>query len=248
VSHSPVMSRTDRTARFSRAVLMLSGLVSAGSFLSGCAPLIVGGVAATSISVASDRRSAGEQLDDKSIQLKVSAKLSELLDGRGRYNVVSYAGRVLLLGDVPDETVKQQAEQQTSEIEPVRDVVNRLRVGAITPFSVRNNDTWLTTKVTGNLINTERVPARTISVTTERGVVYLMGKVTPEQAQLAANVAAGVNGVNQVVTLFHLIEGGGTAAAVNDAPASSTDGAENTNAADANASPDAPGVQALPVQ
>jgi len=247
VSDSPAISRIQH---FPRAVFMLSGLITAGSLLGGCAPLIVGGVAATSVSVASDRRSAGEQLDDKSIQLKVGVKLSELLGERGRYNVVSYAGRVLLLGDVPDEAVKQQAEQQTSAIEPVREVVNRLRVGAITPFSVRNNDTWLTTKVTGNLIGAERVPARTISVVTERGVVYLMGKVTPEQAQLAANAAAGVNGVNQVVTLFHLIEENSVRAeavdATHDEPASSTGSAENTNTADTNA--DTPAVQALPVQ
>jgi len=229
---------------------MLSALIGAGVLSSGCAPLIVGGVAATSASVASDRRSAGEQLDDKSIQMKVGVKLSELLGERGRYNVVSYAGRVLLLGDVPDEAIKQQAEQQTSEIEPVREVVNRLRVGVITPFSVRNNDTWLTTKVTGNLIGAERVPARTISVATERGVVYLMGKVTPAEAQLAANAAAGVNGVNQVVTLFHLIEESNAkveaAVAASDEPASRTDGAEKSNAVDT--SVNTPAVQALPVQ
>jgi len=180
--------------------LILSGLLALGMTLTGCAPLIVGGVAATSASVASDRRSVGEQVDDKAIQMKVSVKLSELLSERGRYNVVSYAGRVLLLGDVPSDVVKQQAEQATSEVERVREVVNRLRIG----MALQTDHTWLTTKVTGHLINSANVPARTISVTTERGVVYLMGKVTAAEAQLAARAASSVNGVNQVVTLFHI--------------------------------------------
>jgi|GEM_PF-8409 len=229
----------------------LAGLLGLTAALTGCAPLIVGGVAATSATVASDRRSVGEQLDDKTIQMKVSVKLSELLAERGRYNIVSYAGRVLLLGDVPSEADKQQAEQYASEIEQVRDVVNRMRIGAITPFSVRNNDTWLTSKVTGRLINTKNVPTRTISVTTERGVVYLMGKLTQDEARLAAQAASGINGVNQVVTLFHIIDparpgNAGTAEATDTASDTTSPATEADAASDTDATAGSP-VQAMPI-
>ena len=191
-------------ARSSLAALCLA---AAGlGALAGCAPLVVGGAAATTAAVASDRRTAGEQVEDKSIQMKVSHELARILgEDRGRYNVVSYAGRVLLLGDVPSEAEKQQAEEAASKVENVRQVLNQMRVGAITPLSVRSNDSWLTTKVTTALVNTKGVPTRTISVTTERGIVYLMGKLTPAEAQAAAKVAAGVSGVNKVVTAFQIV-------------------------------------------
>lgn len=181
------------------------GLAGLGA-LAGCAPLVVGGAAATTAAVASDRRTAGEQVEDKSIQMKISHELARMLgEDRGRYNVVSYAGRVLLLGDVPTEAEKQKAEEAASKVEHVRQVFNHMRVGDVTPLSVRSNDSWLTTKVTTALVNTKGVPTRTISVTTERGIVYLMGKLTPAEAQAASKVAAGVSGINKVVTMFQLI-------------------------------------------
>ena len=42
-------------------------------------------------------------------------------------------------------------------------------------------------------------------ITTERGVVYLMGKVTSDEAQRAGIVASGVTGVNKVVKLFQVV-------------------------------------------
>src|SRR5699024_8399814 len=96
-------------------------------------------------------------------------------------------------------------EDAFKEIEPVIKVTNRLRVGEITTLSVRTNETWLTTKVTTTLINTAGVPTRTMVVTTERSLVYLMGKVTPDEAERAAKAAAHVNGVNEVIKVFDLI-------------------------------------------
>src|SRR5699024_4410167 len=114
-------------------------------------------------------------------------------------------GHVLLLGDVPTEEDKKKAEDAVKEIEPVNKVTNRLRVGEITPLSVRTNDTWLTTKVTSSLIKTADVPTRTMVITTERGRVYLMGKVTPDEAKRAAKATAYVNGVNEVIKVFDII-------------------------------------------
>lgn len=193
-----------KPSRLSVAALCLA-LAGIGA-LAGCAPIIVGGAAATTAAVASDRRTAGEQVEDKSIQMKISNDLGKMLgEDRGRYNVVSYAGRVLLLGDVPTEAEKQQAEEAASKVEHVRQVYNQMRVGDITPLSVRSNDSWLTTKVTTALINTQGVPTRTISVTTERGIVYLMGKLTATEAEITAKAASGVSGINKVVTLFDIV-------------------------------------------
>jgi len=190
-----------------RAVrILLTALVLATS-LSACAPLLVGGTAVTAAMVASDRRTAGEQLEDNVIEMKVASEVRSLFpkDSPVRINATAYAGVVLLTGDVPSQANRQRAEEATRRVERVAHVVNRLRVGDVTPLSVRSNDTWLVSKVRTNLINTKDVPSSTIVITVERGTVYLMGRVTREEAERAALVAAKLNDVNQVVTLFDVV-------------------------------------------
>lgn len=218
--------------------------VSLGT-LSGCAPLVVGGAAATTAVVASDRRTAGEQVEDQAIELKIGSEMRKLLGEKGRAYAVSYAGRVLLLGDVPTEQDKQRAAEAASGVEKVQQVHNQLRVGDITPVSVRTNDSWLSTKVTTTLINTKDVPTRTIDVTTERGVVYLMGRVTEDEGRRAAKAAAGVGGVNKVVKLFEIVSpeslatNGQSAAPAQESSSPATDMSSDTGS---------PDVQTMPVQ
>ncbi|CAM3715538.1 BON domain-containing protein [Castellaniella denitrificans] len=183
---------------------LLIGL-SCLSALSGCGLFVVGGAAATSAAVATDRRTAGEQVDDQTIELRVSSEMDKAFGDKARISGTSYAGRLLLVGDVPTEADRQRAETIARGITKVRSVDNYIRVGDITPLSVRTNDTWLTSKVKSQLVATENVPFRTIKVTTERGVVYLMGKVTDEEGRRAAAAASGISGVNKVVKLFTIV-------------------------------------------
>src|SRR5690606_34320634 len=156
-----------------------------------------------------------------------------------------YAGRVLLMGDVPTQQDKQQAEQLASKVEKVTQVYNQLRVGDITPLGVRTNDSWLSTKVTTTLINTKDVPTRTIVVATERGVVYLMGRVTEAESERAGKAAASVGGINKVGKLFEIVSpdsvatGSKSAAPVQESSSSAPAVPSDTGSAD---------VQTMPVQ
>ena len=187
--------------RFVQASLALAGAFS----LSGCGVLVVGGTAATSAVVATDRRTAGEQVDDQTIELRVASEMNKAFGDTARVLATAYAGRVLLVGDVPTEADRRRAEAIVQTIPKVQKIDNYIRVGEITPLSVRTNDTWLTSKVKAQLVRTEQIPSRTIKITTERGVVYLMGKVTDAEGQRAATVASGVEGVNKVVKLFQIV-------------------------------------------
>ncbi|RTZ43129.1 BON domain-containing protein [Candidimonas sp. SYP-B2681] len=196
------MATHRRARRFLLAGLALSSLMA----LSGCGLLVVGGAAATTATVASDRRTAGEQVEDQTIEMKVGAEMRKLFsEDVARVNATSYAGIVLLTGDVPNEQGKQRAAESARKVEKVKKVINELRVGDITPVSVRSNDTWLTSKVKSTLINTKNVPSRTIVVTTERGVVYLLGKVTAQESQMAGTAASSVTGINKVVKSFEIV-------------------------------------------
>lgn len=192
---------------FLKPVAILLCLFMMTGLLTACAPVLIGGAATTTAVVAVDRRTTGEQVEDKSIQLKASSEARKILDeGPGRVNVHSYAGRVLLTGDVPSEEDRTKIVEQVSRIDKVVQVIDRLRVGEPTEIGIRSNDTWITTKALSNLINTKGVPTRTMNVTTERGVVYLQGRVTPEEGERAAKVVSGVPGVNEVVKLFEDIQ------------------------------------------
>ena len=196
------MSNTTRSL-VRRLTLVLA--LGSSLTLAGCGAVIVGGAAATTAMVATDRRTAGEQLEDKTIELKAASEMTGTFGDRARVNATSFAGVVLLTGDVPTQQDKAQAERVAAGIEKVRKVINELRVGENTPLSVRTNDTWLTSKVRTALINTKEVPSLTIVVTTERGVVYLLGRVTEAEGQRAAKAAAMVTGVNKVVKLFEIV-------------------------------------------
>lgn len=194
------------TYSFNRLLLITISGVIALAQLSACAPIVVGGAAATTALVVTDRRTAGEQVDDKAIDVKVNFEARKVLgDNPGRVSGSSYAGQVLLVGDVPSEKDSQQIAAAVKQIDSVKEVINRLRVGPVTELSVRTNDGWITTKATTALINTKDVPSRTISVTTERGVVYLQGLVTHQEGDLAARAVSTVPGVNEVVKLFEYV-------------------------------------------
>src|SRR5690606_33181461 len=107
--------------------------------------------------------------------------------------------------DVPTDADRQQAVSIARGITKVHSVDDYIRVGDLTPLSVRTNDTWITSKVKSQLMTTDNVPFRTIKVTTERGIVYLMGKVTATEGELAAKVTSSITGVNKVVKLFQIV-------------------------------------------
>ncbi|HZH56160.1 BON domain-containing protein [Yanghanlia caeni] len=235
-----------RPSRLLRAACALTVLAA----LSGCGALVVGGTAATTAVVATDRRTAGEQLEDTSIEMKVGAEMRRIFAETPAVRIVphSYAGQVLLVGDVPSEKDKQQAGEAAQKVDKVVRVVNELRVGPVTPTSVRTNDTWITSKVKAALINTKEVPSRTISVTTERGIVYLQGRVTHTEGERAGIVASGVSGVNKVVKLFEIVspESVQQPAAGSSQPAPIEQPASQSDSSGAPA--DTGGAQAMPVQ
>jgi osmotically-inducible protein OsmY len=187
--------------RRAAAVALLLSLVAAGSLaLSGCAPMIVAGMG-SAVLMAADRRSSGAQLDDQTIELKVSAAATEKFPD-AHLNVNSYNGIVLLTGEAPTAEVRGGITQIAEKTDRVRSVENEMVVGPNSDFGDRSNDTFITSKVKARLVEADKVPANLIKVVTERGVVYLRGLVTPQEGDAAASVAATTEGVLRVVKVF----------------------------------------------
>jgi len=189
------------------SAVLLSKIVLGSALLaslSGCFGLIVGAGVAGAVS-AVDRRTLGAQTEDKSITVKGEMKMNQVVGSAGNVNVTSYNRRVLLTGEVRDEAMKQAAEREIRAIENVVGVINELEISGSSSFTSRSNDTLITTKVKTSLVDMKTVSANSFKVTTERGVVYLMGVVTQREGEIAANVAKGVSGVRRVVKIFEYI-------------------------------------------
>jgi osmotically-inducible protein OsmY len=194
------MNRTMSTTRFLRA----GAALLAAAALSGCAALVVGGAVGTAL-VVSDRRTAGTQLEDQNIELKALTRIRETVGERGHISATSYNRQVLLTGEVASEADRTALEQAIGRIEGVRSIVNELAVMGASSMTARSNDLILTSKVKASFIDAKDLHATAVKVVTERGVVYLMGRVTEREATRATELARGVSGVQKVVRVFEVI-------------------------------------------
>lgn len=185
------------------ALTTLAGCCLAAA-LSACAPLMIGGAAMGSL-VAIDRRTSGAQLEDEGIELRAAARLRDAMGERVHVNITSYNRQVLLTGEVPSEQDKQAAEQLVAKVENVRSVVNDLGVMGASSLTQRSSDALVTGKIKASLVDDKLLQANAFKVVTERGTVYLMGLVTPQEAERATNLARSIGGVQRVVRAFEMI-------------------------------------------
>jgi osmotically-inducible protein OsmY len=205
------------TLRFASSLCTVLAAATLSATLSACAPLIVGGAAMGALMVA-DRRTTGAVVEDERIELRSASLMREAFGDRAHVNVTSYNRQALLTGEVPNEQAKQQAEQLVSRIENVKSIVNELAVLGSSGLPQRSNDVLVTGKVKASLVDAADLQAPAFKVVTERGTVYLMGRVTQREADRATQIARTVGGVQRVVRVFEFIgedelrraQGGGT--------------------------------------
>jgi osmotically-inducible protein OsmY len=173
--------------------------------LGACAPLLVGGAAVGSVLVFTDCRTSGIQLEDQAIELKAMNRVREVLGDRAHVNVTSYNRVALLTGEVPSEADRATAEQTVARVENVKSTVNELAVAGSTSLTARSNDTILSSKVKATFVDAKDLQANAFKVVTERGNVYLLGRVTEREADRATELARSVAGVQKVVRVFEII-------------------------------------------
>lgn len=194
------MNKRLNTGLLAKSVLCAALLAS----LQGCVGLMVGGAVAGAAATV-DRRTLGAQTEDKAISLKADLRLPKVAGKDAHVNASSYNRRVLLTGEVPDEAAKAAVEKETMAIDGVVSVANELTIGSPATYTARSNDALITAKVKASLIDMKTISATSFKVVTDKSVVYLMGRVTPREGQVAGDVARSVGGVAKVVKIFDYI-------------------------------------------
>ncbi|MBK6866828.1 MAG: BON domain-containing protein [Burkholderiales bacterium] len=189
------------------AAAVLASLLAAGG-LAGCAAAVLGGAAAVGTLATVERRGAQTRIDDQGIELRADNQAKALIGERGRVNIVSYYRKVLLTGEVPTEDDRRKVQVAVAAVPEVAGVVNELVVAPIAPMTQQSDDTLLTGRVKTRLLGSNGVPANSIKIVSERGTVYLMGRLTRAEADLATEAARTTSGVQRVVRVIDFISEG----------------------------------------
>ena len=172
--------------------------------LNGCTAAVVGGaVAGTSIAL--DKRTTGDYVEDQNIKTKFAHLYyqNDELSKQAHINVTSYNRQMLITGEVLTEQQKQQLSDIAGQIKNVRKHFNEAIIAEPTSMSSRTNDSYITSKIKTTVFGQmSELDGAQVKVVTENSSVFLMGLVTRKQGQQITEIARKTNGVKRVIKLF----------------------------------------------
>jgi osmotically-inducible protein OsmY len=198
------MNPTIFKRRLTAAVFIVAIIGVAGS-LTACVPLVLGGAAAGTAMIATDRRTSGAQLEDEGIELRSLRSMRENFGTRVRVSVVSFNRQVLLTGEVANLQDKQAVEDSVKKIQNVSSVVNELGVRNSPSLADRSADLLITGRLKAAILDARDLQSNAFKVVTENNTVYLMGRVTQRESDRVTAIARGITGVQRVVRIFESI-------------------------------------------
>ena len=191
-----------------KKVILLCALLASSFILSSCSPIVQGAAAVTTVATMSnDRRSAGEILDDKNLDFKLSSivKKDEILEDM-HINFMVYNKAVLMTGESPSTEARDYLEKQIKIHAPkMKQLINEVAVIPNSGYLSRAKDGIITVQIETLFLDQEVFHPTHVRVMTERRTVYLMGSVTKREAEHATNLATRAKNVDKVVKLFNYL-------------------------------------------
>jgi len=187
--------------------IALIGLLALVPLLHGCFLAAAAGVGATAL-IAEDRRTTGIYIEDENIERKVGSAIKQKYGKNEQVQVwsASFNRYVLLCGGAPSEDIKKDLGIIALGIENVRNVQNEIALAPPESFSQRSADALTTTKVKSRFVTENKFQPNYVKVVTCDDVVFLMGLVTPKEADDATEIARTTDGVSKVVRVFEISE------------------------------------------
>ncbi|MFT6694476.1 MAG: osmotically-inducible protein OsmY [Neolewinella sp.] len=178
------------------------------TLLSSCVTALVAGAVIATVDIIHDRRSAGEYVDDNTIELTAQNYLISTKALRAGVHIkpVSWNGIFLITGEIDRKSTKQEVIARLNAISGVRQLVDETTIIGKTAMLARTNDSWITSKVKTSLLVKTGLDANRVKVITTAGSVYLMGIVTRDEGQRATDLSRRVKGVARVVKVFEYTE------------------------------------------
>lgn len=187
------------------ALLIVLGLMT------GCAaPVLVVGAAAYGGTVLHERRTGETVLADEAIEWRAQALLLQLPENlrQARVRVVSYNRVVLLVGQAPSTAVAAAIAARIAALPQVRRVYNEMTVGLPLGVAQIGTDTYLGSRAKLALADValpDFDPLR-VKIVVEEATVYLLGLVTPAEAEASIAKIRHIPEVKRVVSLFEYVQ------------------------------------------
>jgi len=162
-----------------------------------------------SVEVTQDGRNLDGKIDDRLIESRISRAIAAKIPtgNAAHVSVTSMNGVVLLTGDAPMNTMRDEILEIARNTAKVRQVVNEIRIDYPSDPDTRKNDSLFTSEIERRLLNDAdiRNPTR-IKVHTANSVVYLMGLVHRADAHAATEVVCNIAGVALVKRVFEYVD------------------------------------------
>ena len=191
-----------------KKVILLCTLLVSSFILSSCSPIAQGAAAVTTVATMSnDRRSVGEILDDKTLDMNLSdiVRKDTILEDM-HINFMVYNKAVLMVGESPSTEAREYLEKQIKRNAPkMKQLINEVEVMPNSRYLSRAKDGIITVQIETLFLDQEVFHPTHVRVMTERRTVYLMGSVTKREAEHATNLAAKAKNVDKVVKLFNYL-------------------------------------------
>ena len=178
-------------------ILRLVALSIASALLTSCISNIWSGA-----TIIYDRHNIYKQLNDCQLAFKTGHTLSkEQFPCRNcSIDVAVFNGDILLVGHVPTNAIRLEAQKRVETLAKHRRIFNELSLDSSGNNAVQ--DSWITTKIRSQIIADSDIDPRQFKVVTSNQIVYLMGDVLPEEAARVIHIASNCTGVKRVVKLL----------------------------------------------
>ena len=172
-------------------------------FLGGCASAIVGGVASVGLATVQER-----SVKDAAIDLKLELQLQEALFRSNteklfvNVDIQIIEQRVLLVGNVSSQELRDQAARIAWEISPkIKDVLNEITIGKKASLVSEAKDARISLSLSGLLIGDKEVSDINFSHSVSKQVIYLIGiAANDKELNKVIHHARTVKGVTKVIS------------------------------------------------
>ena len=172
-------------------------------FLGGCASALVGGVASVGLATVQER-----SVKDAAIDLKLELQLQEALFRSNteklfiNVDIHIIEQRVLLVGNVSSQELRDQAARIAWEISPkIKDVLNEITVGKKASLVSEAKDARISLSLSGLLIADTEVSDINFSHSVSKQVIYLFGIAADDkELNKVIHHARTVKGVTKVIS------------------------------------------------
>jgi osmotically-inducible protein OsmY len=185
--------------RFLQKILIFSSIF----LLTGCSGV---GVITSGAQAVYDRYDFQNNLNNDEIGLQINQRISsDHHFNQSHIEVSCFNYQVLLVGTTTSEKLRHKAAKIAAYTHDVRHVYNFIRIASQDSGSGTMEDDWITTKIRAKIIKDAKVNPNQIKVVTDHQTVYLMGLLTPKEADIAIDTAQHTQGVKAVYDMFEYI-------------------------------------------